>query len=146
MGLRKPDEFVAAGSAVFKSAPVSREAIKGWVEIARGKASDALNVKNSMSTQLGVAYDCVLNLSLAVLNSHGWRATSADGHHKESLEAACALAGVSVKDFNDIDAVRDLRNDQYRGRAPATADVELAIKCMKAISPLLLDVLAPHLR
>jgi hypothetical protein len=146
MPLRKPEQFKAAGSQVFREAPTSRESIRGWVEIARGKANDASNPKNSPSTRLGCAYDCVLTLSLAVLSAHQWRATSADGHHRESLEVACALAGVSVSVFDDMDAVRSLRNDQYMGLAPTTGDVALAIKCMAQLAPQLLALLQPYLR
>jgi hypothetical protein len=94
---------------------------------------------------LGTAYDCVLNLSLAVLCSKGWRTTSADGHHKEGLEAACAYAGISVTAFDDMDAVREVRNDQYGGVPPSEADVKLAIKSMNKIAPALLGMLADHL-
>ena len=146
MPLRKPEQFKAAGSLVFREAPTSKESIRGWVEIARGKANDASNPKNSPSTRLGCAYDCVLTLSLAVLNAHKWRATSADGHHKESLEAACSLAGISVIAFDDMDAVRSLRNDQYMGLPPAAGDVALAIMSMEHIAPKLLNMLQQYLR
>lgn len=146
MPLRRAEKFIAEGSQVFKPAPVSRDAVRGWVAIAQGKAKDSGNQQVSMSTRLGAAYDCVLNLSLAVLNAGGWRCTSADGHHKESLEAACAIAGISTTAFDDMDAVRDIRNDQYRGRAPTQEDVALAVKTMNTIAPRLLEKLAPLLR
>src|SRR5712671_3924540 len=107
MPLNKPNDFVKAGSKVFRQAPVDRDAIRGWVSIAQGKAKDCLKRDNSTNTRLGAAYDSVLNLSPAVLCSKGWRTTAADGHHKESLEAACACAGVSVSAFDDMDAVRE---------------------------------------
>ena len=92
-----------------------------------------------------MAYDCVLNLSLAVLNAKGWRVTSSDGHHAQSLEAACAFAGVSVGVYDEMDAVRDVRNQQYGGVAPTEADVRLAILSMNKIAPELMRLLAPHL-
>ena len=145
MPLRKPEEFLKEGSAVFRKAPTDTDAIAGWTAIARDKAKDSLNGENSTSTRLGTAYDSVLNLSLAVLCSKGWRTTSADGHHAQSLEAACAYAGVSVSAFDDMDAVRDLRNQQYGGIAPSEADVKLAIKSMNRIAPELLQLIAPFL-
>jgi len=67
MPLRKPEDFLAEGSKVFRRAPVNRESIQGWVAISRAKAQDSLNPDNSTSTRLGAAYDAVFNLSLAVL-------------------------------------------------------------------------------
>src|SRR2546425_4698001 len=97
MPLRKPEDFAAQGSKVFRKAPVNRESIQGWVAISGAKAKDSMNTENSTSTRLGAAYDSVFNLSLAVLASRGWRCTSADGHHVQALEAACAYAGTSLK-------------------------------------------------
>jgi hypothetical protein len=143
--LRKPEQFQKEGSAVFRNAPVDKDAIAGWVAIAGDKAKDSLNKDNSASTRLGTAYDSVLNLSLAVLCAKGWRTTSADGHHAQSLEAACAYASVSVTAFDDMDAVRDIRNQQYGGIAPSEADVKLAVKSMNRIAPELLQMLSPFL-
>ncbi|WP_124078274.1 hypothetical protein [Pigmentiphaga humi] len=106
MPLRKPEDFVAGGSKVFRKAPVNLESMRGWVLISRDKAKDALNQDNSTSTRLGAAYDSVLNLSLAVLSSRGWRCTAADGHHVQALEAACSYIGVTQSVFDQMDAVR----------------------------------------
>ena len=92
---------------------MNTKSIKGWISISQGKAGDALRKENSASTRLGAAYDAMLNLSLAVLASKGWRCTSADGHHAQALEAACAYAGVTQSVFDRVDAIRDLRNNQY---------------------------------
>jgi hypothetical protein len=116
MPLRKPEDFAKEDSRVFRKAPVDADAIRGWVAMAQDKARDSMNAENSNSTRLGAAYDAVLNLSLAVLSSRGWRATAADGHHKQSLEAAYALAALSTSAFDDMDAVRDIRNQTVWGR------------------------------
>lgn len=144
--LRRPDDFYKEGSKVFRQAPVGRDAIKGWAAIAAGKAKDAMNPANSPSTRLGAAYDSVFNLSLAVLLSRGWRCGSADGHHTQTLEASCAYAGVTETVFDQMDAVRDLRNSQYDGRPPTEADVALAIKSMERLAPVLLELIKDHLR
>ena len=123
MPLRRPEDFVAEGSKVFRQAPVNRTSIQGWVSISRDKVKDSLNKDNSTSTRLGAAYDSVFNLSLAVLASHGWRCTSADGHHMQALEAACAYAGTTLAVFDQMDAVRDVRNNQYNGVPPSETDV-----------------------
>ncbi|WP_454690876.1 hypothetical protein [Achromobacter aloeverae] len=145
MALRKPGDFVAEGSKVFLKAPLNRESIRGWVDMAYAKARDASNIDNSTSTRLGAAYDAVFNLSLAVLSAHGWRCTSANGHHVQALEAACAYAGAGQRMFDEMDAVRDARNDQYNGVAPGEGDVASALKAMKQLVPLLLDIVQAHL-
>lgn len=144
--LRRPDDFYKEGSKVFRRAPVGRDAIKGWATISAGKAKDAMNTANSPSTRLGAAYDSVFNLSLAVLLSKGWRCGAADGHHAQALEASCAYAGVTETVFYEMDAVRDLRNEQYDGRPPTDADVAQAIKSMARLVPVLLELVADHLR
>lgn len=128
---------------MFRHAPVNREAIQGWVAIARAKAQDSLNDLNSTSTRLGAAYDSVFNLSLAVLASRGWRCTSADGHHAQALEAACAYIGATQTAFDQIDAVRDVRNSQYNGIPPTEDDVALAQACMNRLVPRLMEPLLP---
>lgn len=141
MPLRRAEDFLAEGSRVFRHAPVNLEAIQGWVAIARAKAQDSLNTQNSASTRLGTAYDSVFNLSLAVLASRGWRCTSADGHHAQALEAACACIGATQNTFDQIDAVRDVRNSQYNGIPPTEDDVTLAQQCMNRLVPQLMEPL-----
>lgn len=145
MPLRKPEDFLAEGSKVFRRAPVNRESIQGWVAISRAKAQDSLNPDNSTSTRLGAAYDAVFNLSLAVLAAQGWRCTAADGHHAQALEAACARAGTTQGVFDQMDAVRDVRNNQYNGVPPGEDDVALAQACMNRLVPPLLELLTPVL-
>lgn len=139
--LRKPETFVKEGSKVFRQAPVNAKSIRGWISISQGKIADAQRKENSASTRLGAAYDAILNLSFAVLASKGWRCTSADGHHAQTLEAACAYAGVTQSVFDRVDAIRDLRNDQYQGLEPEGADVEAALAAMNRIVPELLALL-----
>ena len=141
MPLRRPETFYSEGSKVFKKAPTNRATIQGWVTIAGGKAKAALNPDNDTSTRLSCAYDAVFNLSLAVLNSKGWRCGAADGHHAQSLEAACAFAGVTETIFFQMDAVRDLRNSQYDGVPPTEEDVKLAVAAMNRLVPVLLELL-----
>jgi len=139
--LRKPEQFVAEGSKVFRKAPVNRASIEGWVKIAGGKAADAARKANSASTRVGAAYDSVFNLSLAVLCKNGWRCTAADGHHAQTLEAACAYAGIGAAVHDELDAMRDMRNNQYQGIEPTAQDVEYAIEVMNRVVPKLLEYL-----
>ncbi len=141
MPLNKPEDFIAGGSGVFAKAPVSRD-VQGYVTMAGGKVADAGRKDNSASTRLNAAYDAVLNLSLAVLASRGWRCTSAHGHHAQALEAACAYAGLGQSVFDNMDAVREVRNGQYGGIPPGEGDVKMAVASMERICPALLALLA----
>lgn len=140
--LRKPEAFQQEGSKVFRRAPVNTASIDGWVRISGGKAADAARKVNSASTRLGAAYDSVFNLSLAVLCRNGWRCTAADGHHAQALEAACAYAGIGSSTFDEVDAMRDMRNNQYQGVEPTAQDVDYALEVMNRVVPRLLAYLA----
>ena len=146
MPLRKAEDFVAQASKVFRRAPVNRESIQGWVAISAAKTKDSMNAQNSTSTRLGAAYDSVFNLSLALLASRGWRCTSADGHHAQALESACAYAGITQGAFDEMDAVRDVRNSQYNGVPPSMDDVRLALASMHRLVPQLMACLQDALR
>lgn len=139
--LRKPEQFEREGSKVFRKAPVNTASIEGWVKIAGGKAADAARKANSASTRVGAAYDSIFNLALAVLCRNGWRCTAADGHHAQALEAACAYAGIGTAAHDEVDAMRDLRNNQYQGVEPTSQDVEYALEVMNRVAPRLLEYL-----
>lgn len=139
MSLRTPERFVREGSKVFRTAPVNKTAIAGWIAIAEGKVADAQRTSNSPSTRLGAAYDSVFNLSLAVLCKHGWRSTAAEGHHAQSLEAASALCGIGQALFDELDALRDLRNGQYQGVQPSAEDIAYALQVMNRALPRILE-------
>ena len=126
---------------MFRRAPVNVASLEGWVRISGGKAADAARKANSASTRLGAAYDAVFNLSLAVLCKNGWRCTAADGHHAQALEAACAYAGVATSVFDEVDAMRDMRNNQYQGIEPTVQDVAYALEVMGRVAPKLLQYL-----
>lgn len=139
--LRKPEQFEREGSKVFSKAPVNTVSIGGWVKIAGGKAADAARKANSASTRLGAAYDSIFNLALAILCKNGWRCTAADGHHAQALEAACAYAGIGSAAHDEVDAMRDLRNNQYQGIEPTPQDVEYALEVMNRVAPRLPEYL-----
>lgn len=141
--LRKPEQFLQEGSKVFRQAPVNTVSIEGWVKISGGKAADAGRKANSASTRLGAAYDSVFNLSLAVLCRNGWRCTAAEGHHVQALEAACACVGITASVHDEVDAMRDMRNNQYQGIEPSAQDVEYALEVMNRVVPRLLQYLKP---
>ncbi len=140
--LRRPEDFEREGSKVFRKAPVNKASIDGWIAIARGKVADAQRQANSTSTRLGAAYDAIFNLSLAVLCKHGWRCTAADGHHAQGLEAACAIVGIHASAFDEVDALRDMRNNQYQGIPPSSQDVDYALQLVSRVMPRLVEHLA----
>ena len=113
--------------------------------MAHDKAKDSFNSDNSASTRLGAAYDAVFNLGLAVVAANGWRVSAADGHHAQTLEAACAYAQTGTRAFDGMDAVRDLRNNQYDGVSTSEDDVKFAHETLKELHPLLLSLVKPHL-
>lgn len=142
MPLRRPEDFVREGSKVFRQAPINRASIEGWIAISKGKVADAQRSANSASTRLGAAYDSVFNLSLAVLCKHGWRCTAADGHHAQGLEAAGSICGIGQSLFDEVDALRDMRNNQYQGVEPSAQDVAYALDVVQRALPRMLEHLA----
>jgi hypothetical protein len=142
MPLRRPEDFESEGS--LRKAPVNKTSIDGWMAIAKGKVADAQREANSPTTRLGAAYDAMLNLSLALLCKHGWRSTSAEGHHIAALEVACGYAGIGQTLFDEVDAIRDLRNDQYKGMEPKQQDIEYALEVLEKVLPKLLEALASN--
>jgi hypothetical protein len=47
--------------------------------------------------------------------------------------------------FDDVDAIREVRNHQYGGISPSPEDVAFALKSMERVAPELLRCLAPWL-
>ncbi len=142
MALHKPEDFVREGSRVFRRAPVNTASINGWIAISKGKVADAHRTVNSPSTRLGAAYDSVFNLSLAVLCKQGWRCTAGDGHHVQGLEAASGICAIGQALFDEVDALRDMRNNQYQGIEPTEKDVAYALEVMNRALPHMLEHLA----
>ena len=81
----------------------------------------------------------MFNFALAVVSAKGWRCRSADDHHAQALEAACAYAGVPDPAFDAMDAVRDLRNGQYNGKPPFEDDVKYEVASMNRLVPQFLE-------
>lgn len=136
MPLRMPEQFEKEGSKVFVRAASNRESARGWIRIAQRLIRDAANVSVSNETRLSAAYDAMLNFALVIVTAHGYRITSAEGHHAQTLESACALIGASSGLFDRIDAVRDVRNDKYAGIEIEAEDVAVAIAALNEFAPL----------
>lgn len=76
-----------------------------------------------------------------MLCKNGWRCTAAEGHHVQALEAACAYVGITASVHDEVDAMRDMRNNQYQGIEPSAQDVEYALEVMNRVVPRLLQYL-----
>ncbi len=92
-------------------------AIRGWITAAQEKALDAKNASVSLGTRFEASYDAAFNVALAVINASVWRPRSIQGHHAFSLEAACEAVGAGQRIFDQLDAIRELRNQKYDGVA-----------------------------
>jgi hypothetical protein len=139
MPLRSVEQFIAEGSKVFHRQAPNREAARGWLRIAARLIRDSRNSKNSNETRLTAAYDAILNFGLVVVSAGGYRVTSAEGHHAQTLEAACARIGASTGLSDRIDAVRVVRNEKYAGIEVKDADVLAAAKALDEFSSLCAD-------
>lgn len=136
MQLRLPEQFVKEGSKVFHQAGQNAESSSSWLRIAAGYMKDAENKSVSNETRLSAAYDAMLNFALVALSAQRYRTTSADGHHVQALEAACACIGTSEGLFARVDAIRIVRNDKYAGIPVKDQDVAEAVATMKEFGEL----------
>ncbi len=65
---------------------------------------------------------------LAVAGAQGWRATSDKGHHAAVFEGAAQAIGLRQVRFDELDALRDWRNREYRaGQFTTVQEVAEAI-------------------
>ena len=94
------------GSKVFRLAPVDKRLIRSLIDAAQAKTRDVEVEAVSLDTRVEAAYDAVFDCCLAVLNAEGYRVTSAPEHHKQALEAACALVGTGERLYDELDALR----------------------------------------
>jgi hypothetical protein len=139
MPLRSIEQFIGEGSKVFHRQAPNRDASRGWLRIAERLMRDSRNAKNSNETRLTAAYDSILNFALVVVSARGYRVTSADGHHAQTLEAACACIGAGTGLLDRIDAVRIVRNEKYAGIEVKDADVAAAAKALSEFTALCAD-------
>lgn len=130
MPLRLPEQFQKQGSKVFKQAGQNHVSSTGWIRIAGRLTKDAQNKAVSNELRLSAAYDTMLNFALVVLSAQKYRVTSEDGHHAQTLKAACAYIGASDGLFDRVDAIRTVRHDKYAGIEVKDADVVAAVSAM----------------
>ena len=142
MPLRTPDQFMQEGSRVFHRAAPNKDSAVGWLRISERFMKDAVNTVISPDLRLIAAYQAMLNFAFVVVSAQGYRVTAADGHHVQTLEAACALIGASTGLSDRIDAIRDVRNDNYAGIECTVSDVASALKALNEFTPLCAQWLA----
>jgi hypothetical protein len=131
--LRAAKQLRAEASA-FAPCPQDKTAVRSWIGAAQAKAKDANNDTVSLGTRFEAAYDAAFFVALAVLNAEGWKSRSVEGHHGYVLEAACAAAGASIATFDQLDAVRDVRNQKYAGIERTEADLRDAKAALEQFS------------
>ena len=137
--LRTPDAFMREGSRVFRVAATDKTLVRSLIEAAQAKAGDAKIEAVSLDTRVEAAYDAVFDCCLAVLNAAGYRIGSAPGHHEQALEAACALIRAGERLFDNLDALRDVRNQKYTGARRTAADLEIAHTALGEFSELAVE-------
>jgi hypothetical protein len=142
--LRSPDAFLREGSKVFRAVATDKSLVRSLIEAAQWKANDVEIEAVSLDTRVEAAYDAVFDCCLAVINAAGFRVSSAPGHHEQALEAACALIGASERLFDNLDALRDVRNQKYTGARRADADLEVAKRVLSELSELAIGWLQQH--
>jgi hypothetical protein len=73
--------------------------------------------QNTASTRLSAAYDAVLSAALAVVNTQG-RVDSSEGHHMIAIEILASSLGYSKLQHEELQVVRESRNQRYDGLPP----------------------------
>lgn len=137
--LRTPKTFIEEGSKVFRPVAIDKTLIRGLIEAAQWKASDVEIEAVSLDTRVEAAYDAVFDCCLAVINAAGYRVSSAPGHHEQGLEAACALIGAGTRLFDNLDALRDVRNQKYTGARRTEADLQVAKAALAEFSEMAIN-------
>jgi hypothetical protein len=95
-----------------------KERIRVWLKDAVGKLNDSGIAQNTPSTRLSAAYDAVLSTALAMINAQGYRLDSSEGHHMIAIEILAFSLGYSKLQHEELQVVRESRNQRYDGLPP----------------------------
>jgi hypothetical protein len=83
-----------------------------------GKFNDSSIKQNTPSTRLSAAYDAVFSTALAVINAQEYRLDSSEGHHMIAIEILASSLGYSKLQHEELQVVRESRNQRYDGLPP----------------------------
>lgn len=97
-----------------------------WLKDAVGKFKDSGLTQATASTRLSAAYDAIFSSALATMNAEGFRVDASEGHHKIAIEVLASLLGYSDVQHQELQIVREGRNQRYDGRAPTESQIEEA--------------------
>jgi hypothetical protein len=112
--MRSFQTLAAEPSAPLKRLPANGRDAMHWLKQASVKLNDAGQTAISASTRMDAAWDAVLMACLAVACAEGWRATSDKGHHQVVLEGTAVAVGLTQRQLDELDTLRDWRNRKYR--------------------------------
>jgi hypothetical protein len=116
MSLRTVAEFAKVRGV--RLAARDKERIRVWLKDGVGKLNDSSIPQNTASTRLSAAYDAVLSAALAVINAQGYRVDSSEGHHMIAIEILASSLGYSKLQHEELQVVRESRNQRYDGLPP----------------------------
>jgi hypothetical protein len=124
MTLRTPAEFEQAGK--LRKAPQDRKKVQVWLRDSVGKLNDSGLAQATISTRLSAAYDAIFSGALALTNAQGYRVDSSEGHHKIVIEILASSLGYSEFQHQELQIVREGRNQRYDGKPPSESQVKEA--------------------
>jgi hypothetical protein len=76
-----------------------------------------------VSTRLSAAYDAIFSAALAMINAQGYRVDASEGHHKIALEILASSLGYTALQHEELQVVRESRNQRYDGLPPNESQV-----------------------
>ena len=129
--MRSLEDFVKAGSAVFRQRAADPLAIRNFIQESDDKAAAARDEKEKPGNRVDSAYDAVHMMCLACLGVENYRTTAEQGHHRELLEAICARVGGGQGLLDRAEALMEARNRKYTGAGRTRQDAEDAVKVME---------------
>jgi len=143
--LRSVEQLIKAGSKAFRRRALDAERRRNLIVLADDFRRMAHDEEHGLSARGDVAYNAVRAVTSAVLGQLGYEITSAPGHHRDALEACCAELGLSPGQHDRLEALMDLRNNNYKGIL-GERDARVAIKEMEAFMSVFSDWLATSKR
>ncbi|MEO7987875.1 MAG: hypothetical protein ABI766_15220 [Gemmatimonadales bacterium] len=128
--MRSVEQLIRRGSEAFLSRPLDEERQRNLVALADDFRRIALDDGHGLSARADNAYNAVRAVTNVVVGRLGYQIMSAQGHHRDPLEACCAELGLSQGQHDRLEALMDLRNNNYKGIL-GNKDAEAAIAEME---------------
>ncbi|ALM86557.1 hypothetical protein [Bordetella sp. N] len=100
--------------------------MQAWLRDSVGKLNDSGLAQATISTRLSAAYDAIFSGALALINAQGYRVDASEGHHKIAIEILASSLGYTEIQHEELQVVRESRNQRYDGRPPSELQVKEA--------------------